>query len=147
MEMPTPCEHCGTTFDLYDGYASEKWHEGIVICSSCHEEEEKEMEEDDRWETINLDLSNSLYGLEKESLLLEKLDKQNKDQILQVAKLLQEKIPKEKSSEEVKGPEMLEMLKKMVFDFEQTSKSSSDILMEYLGKAKCLIKEATELEV
>lgn len=43
------------------------------------------------------------------------------------------------------APRMLNLLEEMVSDFENSSKSSSDILMESLGKAKQLIKEATEL--
>lgn len=39
-----------------------------------------------------------------------------------------------------KNAELVEMLKTMVSDFENSSKSSSDILMESLGKAKQLIK-------
>jgi len=42
-----------------------------------------------------------------------------------------------------RNEEMLEILQTMVSDFENTSKSSSDILMESLGKAKKIIKSAT----
>lgn len=43
------------------------------------------------------------------------------------------------------APQMLNMLEEMVSDFENSSKSSPDILMESLGKAKKLIKSATQI--
>ena len=77
MEMPTPCVHCGETFDLNDGDGSEKWHENTIICADCYRNEEKEIEEDDRWETINIHLTNALYSLDKEENLKNRLDKDN----------------------------------------------------------------------
>ena len=47
MEMPTPCEHCGKTFDLNDGRRSNKWHLDITICEQCGIAEMQEIEEDD----------------------------------------------------------------------------------------------------
>ncbi|MFD2741943.1 MULTISPECIES: hypothetical protein [Sphingobacterium] len=44
-----------------------------------------------------------------------------------------------------KAPEMLNLLYTIVSDFENSSKSSSAILMESLEKAKELIKSATEV--
>jgi hypothetical protein len=82
FEMPTPCPHCGKTFDLNDGYGSEKWHPDIVICASCYREEEAEIEEDKRWENINIDLSNTLYGLDKEEGIWEKLTEDNRKLIV-----------------------------------------------------------------
>ena len=67
FEMPTPCQHCGEIFDLNDGYGSEKWYPDIVICETCYREEEAEIDEDDRWETINIDVSNALYEVEQEN--------------------------------------------------------------------------------
>lgn len=52
MEMPTPCTHCGEWFDLNDGYGSEKWHKGIVICESCYEEEQEEIDRDEEVEDL-----------------------------------------------------------------------------------------------
>ena len=51
FEMPTPCANCGELFDLNDGYASEKWFKGTIICEKCHDEEEQEIEEDERSES------------------------------------------------------------------------------------------------
>lgn len=88
MEMPTPCTHCGEIFDLNDGYGSEKWHPNTVICESCYEKEDEEIEEDERWETINIDLTNALYGLDKEENLKDRLDSKNIDLIKKIAPLL-----------------------------------------------------------
>lgn len=88
MEMPTPCTHCGEIFDLNDGYGSEKWHPNTVICESCYEKEKEEIEEDERWETINIDLTNALYGLDKEENLKDRLDSKNIDLIKKIAPLL-----------------------------------------------------------
>ena len=89
MEMPTPCEHCGDVFDLNDGYASEKWHEDIIICKSCSEKESEEIEDDDRWETINIDLTNALYGLNKEENLLNRIDKENIELLTKISQIIQ----------------------------------------------------------
>jgi hypothetical protein len=83
MEMPTPCEHCGKIFDLNDGYRSEKWHKNVVICEKCYREEEAEIEEDERWEGINIDVSNALYEL-KEDGAWAKLTDENRALIIQL---------------------------------------------------------------
>lgn len=88
FEMPTPCEHCDEVFDLNDGYCSEKWHPNITICEKCHKEEELEIEEDDRWETINLDLTNALYGLDEEPELANRLEDDVKFFLLLIAEKL-----------------------------------------------------------
>jgi lysyl-tRNA synthetase class I len=87
-DMPVPCEHCGKLFELNDGYASEKWYPNIVICESCHEQEEKEIEEDDRWEDINIDLSNALYGLDKEENIRARLAPDNINLLNKISRLL-----------------------------------------------------------
>jgi len=86
MECPCPCEHCGNWFDLHDGYGSEKWYadQNLVICVDCHEKEELEIEEDDFWENVNMELSNALYGLDKKERAWEKLDKENQALIIDV---------------------------------------------------------------
>lgn len=61
MEMPTPCQACGEIFDLNDGYESEKWYPRTTICASCHEKEEEEIEEDERWRDANYALSEALF--------------------------------------------------------------------------------------
>jgi hypothetical protein len=43
MEMPTPCEFCGSWFDLNDGYASLRPNVNIMICKECHNTEVEEM--------------------------------------------------------------------------------------------------------
>lgn len=50
--MPTPCRKCGETFDLTDGYPSEKWCPNTVICSGCHYNEELEIKHDEQVENL-----------------------------------------------------------------------------------------------
>ena len=83
MEMPTPCEHCGQIFDLNDGYASNKWHEGITICSECHEKEEEEMERDGEIEDANFALEEHLPEFIGERGW-ENLSDENKASIIQI---------------------------------------------------------------
>ena len=59
MDMPTPCSKCGEWFDLNDGYGSKKWFPNTVICNSCHEEEEEEIERDEEIEELKNDLSDA----------------------------------------------------------------------------------------
>jgi hypothetical protein len=87
MEMPTPCEHCGKTFDLNNGGGSYKWYPGTTICKECWEAERKEIEEDDRWEEINIEISNALYKLKKEEGAWDvwwKLSLENRTSIMQL---------------------------------------------------------------
>ena len=84
FEMPTPCQHCGEIFDLNDGFGSEKWYPNTVICEECYRKEEEEIEEDERWETVNNELSNALYGLDKEDGAWDKLSDENRALILHI---------------------------------------------------------------
>ena len=84
FEMPTPCQHCGEIFDLNDGFGSEKWYPNTVICEECHRKEEAEIEEDDRWEDINNEISNALYGLDKEDGAWAKITDENRALIIQL---------------------------------------------------------------
>jgi len=84
FEMPTPCQHCGEIFDLNDGFGSEKWYPNIVICEECYRKEEEEIEEDDRWEDINNEISNALYGLDKEEGAWAKITNENRALIIQL---------------------------------------------------------------
>ena len=77
--MPTPCEHCGDWFDLNDGCGSEKWHKGIVICETCAQSEQEEIESDEeiqeqveRAENAMFDFNESVKYL-KEKKALDKL--------------------------------------------------------------------------
>jgi hypothetical protein len=83
-EMPTPCQHCGEIFELNDGFGSEKWYPNTVICEECYRKEEAEIEEDNRWEDINNEISNALYGLDKEESAWTKLTDDNRALILQL---------------------------------------------------------------
>lgn len=90
MDMPTPCEHCHNIFDLNDGYGSEKWHPNIIICEKCHYEEEEEIEEDEYYETLNIELGNALYGINEKKGAWQRLDKENQALIIQ---LVSERFP------------------------------------------------------
>lgn len=61
FEMPTPCAICGETFDLNDGRTSEKWRVDTTICNECWGKEQIEIEDDERWESLNMELSDALY--------------------------------------------------------------------------------------
>jgi len=60
MEMPCQCR-CGKWFDLNDGYGSEKWCPNEVICKSCHDKEEKEIERDEEIEDAKNALDDAVY--------------------------------------------------------------------------------------
>jgi len=64
MEMPTPCQHCNHIFDLNDGYGSEKWYPGTVICERCHGQEEKEIEIDNEVQDLVFELRDAEYTIE-----------------------------------------------------------------------------------
>jgi hypothetical protein len=83
FEMPTPCQNCGETFDLNDGRCSEKWYPNTVICENCWDKEQEEIEEDERWEDANIDVSNALY-IFKEEGAWHKLTEENKKLIKQI---------------------------------------------------------------
>ena len=88
MDMPTPCHHCGELFDLNDGGASSKLYPNTIICLQCSDEEDKEIEEDERWETINNEISNALYDLENEDNLKSRISEDNILKILKIAQKL-----------------------------------------------------------
>ena len=84
MEMPTPCAHCGEIFDLNDGSASDKWYRDTIICEKCSDKEQKEIEEDERWEDINIEVSNALYSLDEEKNIKNLLSKENQELIMKI---------------------------------------------------------------
>ena len=56
MEMPCICQYCNDIFDLHDGQRSEKWNTGTVICETCAQEEETEIELDEEIEDLEIEL-------------------------------------------------------------------------------------------
>ena len=88
MEMPTPCAHCGEIFDLNDGCASDKWYRDTIICEKCSDEEQKEIEEDEYKEELNIEVSNALYSLDEEENIKNLLNKENKQLIIKIAENL-----------------------------------------------------------
>lgn len=73
MEMPTPCQHCGETFDLNDGYGSLKWYPNIVICTKCNDEEVLEIERDEEIKEIKEIISNAEYDINHGNERLQKM--------------------------------------------------------------------------
>ena len=65
MEMPTPCQRCGNWFDLNDGYRSDKWYPNTVICKTCHEEEEKEIEMDEEIQDLKNQYADALFTIKE----------------------------------------------------------------------------------
>jgi hypothetical protein len=61
MDMPCPCQKCGSWFDLNDGYGSEKWFPNTVICEKCYHEEEKEILVDEEIEELKMELDDAVY--------------------------------------------------------------------------------------
>lgn len=61
MDMPCPCSKCGNWFDLNDGVISEKWYPKTVICESCGNEEEKEIERDSEISELKNCLSDAMW--------------------------------------------------------------------------------------
>lgn len=79
MEMPVPCQKCGEWFDLNDGYGSEKWYPNTVICESCHNEEEQEIEVDEEIEDLKNAIADAEFTIkESKQRLSELLTKTNK---------------------------------------------------------------------
>lgn len=58
MEMPCPCNNCGDWFDLYDGSASEKWYPNTVICKSCGDKEDQEVDIDNEEADLLIEIEN-----------------------------------------------------------------------------------------
>ncbi len=65
LDMPTPCQKCGGTFDLNDGIPSSKWFPDTVICENCGSEEEKEIERDEEVEELRETIENAEFDIEQ----------------------------------------------------------------------------------
>lgn len=61
--MPTPCQKCGETFDLTDGYPSKKWYPNTVICVSCHDKEAFEIGYDEEVENLKEEIDELEDGI------------------------------------------------------------------------------------
>lgn len=83
-----PCLRCSKSFSLDDERHSKKWYPNSTMCDKCYSEEAKEIEEDERWETINNEISNALYDLENEENLKGMLSEDNILKILKIAQKL-----------------------------------------------------------
>lgn len=63
MEMPTPCQKCGGWFDLLDGCGSEKWFPNTVICESCSNIEEQEIELENDIDDLKREMEDAEFTL------------------------------------------------------------------------------------
>ena len=79
MEMPTPCQRCGKIFDLLDGKGSDKWYPNTVICESCGDEEEKEIERDEEIQEMKDQILNAEYDIKEAKERLKKLGYKSDD--------------------------------------------------------------------
>lgn len=71
--MPVICESCRRTFDLNDGYGSEKWYPDTVICEQCGKLEEQEIELEDEVENCQNELSDAEWTIKEMGRELERL--------------------------------------------------------------------------
>jgi hypothetical protein len=71
IEMPTPCQHCGVIFDLHDGTTSELWYPNTIICDSCGDIEEREVELQDEMENLQLEIDDAEWTIENNNKELE----------------------------------------------------------------------------
>ncbi len=74
MEMPTFCQHCGTLFDLNDGYESEKWYQNIIICANCRCKENLEIDKDEQIEDLKIKISDSEFDIKEWKKQLKELE-------------------------------------------------------------------------
>lgn len=81
----SPCVCCGELFERDEGYTSMKWFENTIICPECFEREELEIEENERAEVMNDEISNALYEFDKPENW-EKISPENRNQIVEVIK-------------------------------------------------------------
>lgn len=74
MEMPCPCQKCGEWFDLNDGSTSKLWFPDTVICASCGNLEDLEIERDIEIEEMTEQLQNAIYDLKEAQKRLTKVN-------------------------------------------------------------------------
>ena len=82
------CKCCNELFTLDNECDSKRLHPDSVFCGQCVEKVRAEIEEDERWETINNEISNALYDLENEENLKGRLSEDNILKILRIAQKL-----------------------------------------------------------
>jgi hypothetical protein len=71
IEMPTPCQHCGIIFDLHDGTASELWYPNTIICDSCGNIEEREIEVRDEIANLHNEIEDAEWTIKNSNLELD----------------------------------------------------------------------------
>lgn len=75
MDMPCSCNHCGNWFDLQDGQRSEKWNTGTVICETCAQEEETEIELDEEIEDLKEELEEAKDAVDEATQAIYRIQK------------------------------------------------------------------------
>lgn len=75
MDMPCPCTNCGDYFDLHDGQGSEKWYPGTVLCSTCAQQEETEIETDEEIEDLKVELEEANWSLNDAQQTITRIEK------------------------------------------------------------------------
>lgn len=79
MDMPTPCQKCGGWFDLNDGCGSEKWFPNTVICESCSNIEEQEIELEIDIDDLKIEIEDAEFTLRDGKERLAQLEKKLKE--------------------------------------------------------------------
>lgn len=89
------CKCCNESFTLDNGCDhlvnapdSKRLHPDSIFCRQCVEKVRTEIEEDERWETINNEVSNVLYDLENVENLKSRLSEDNILKFLKIAQKL-----------------------------------------------------------
>lgn len=63
FEMPTPCQKCGSIFELNEGTGSVKWFPNTVICDNCGTEENAEVERDEQIEDLKIRIDDAVQTI------------------------------------------------------------------------------------
>ena len=82
------CKCCNEIFTLDNECDSKRLHTDSIFCKQCVDKVRAEIEENDRWETINNEISNALYDLENEDNLKGRLSEDNILKILKISQKL-----------------------------------------------------------
>ena len=89
------CKCCNELFtldnecdSLVNDPDSKRLHPDSIFCRQCIDKVRAEIEEDERWETINNEISNALDDLENEDNLKSRISEDNIIKILKIAQKL-----------------------------------------------------------
>ena len=74
MEMPTPCNECGSLFYLLDGKRSPKTKK-IIICEACADAEQEEIEHQEEIDDLEEQISEAEHAIINARKRLQELNK------------------------------------------------------------------------